>query len=200
MNEFYGKTWVLTVQLLLFGGMAALSLTLGPLFLLGVMKDAYDEPRPEAGVPLTLIGLVLAPIAAVMGYGLRARRRPIIRLCREGIELRLVGRTSVESVPLIGGLVKWAWAAVSLQGFRTQCLRVGWEFVQDTQIVGLPMMRTLRVLWLTPPAGVVGVEFAEAELQPRLEQVDGAVGKLRRHPELRAALRSWSAPVTSSFD
>ena len=78
MNEFYGKNWVLTVQLLVFGGMAAFGLALGPLFLLGVMKDAYDEPSPDAGVALTLTGLVLAPIAAVMAYGLRARRRPII--------------------------------------------------------------------------------------------------------------------------
>lgn len=194
MIDFYGKTWVLTVQLLVFGGFAAFGLAFGLLFLAGIMKDAYDEPRPEAGIALTLTGLVLAPIAAVAGYGLLARRLPIIRLCREGLEMRLIGRTSMDGVPLLGSLLKWAWAAISLQGFKTQCVRVEWMFVQGAEIVGLPMMRTLRILWITLPAGVTGVEFSEAELQPRLEQVDEAVAQLRRHPELRAALPSWSTP------
>ena len=65
---FYGKTWVLTAQFLMFGGFAAFALAMGPLFLLGVIKDARGESAKGGGVVLTLMGLALTPVALVAGY------------------------------------------------------------------------------------------------------------------------------------
>src|SRR5688572_6668300 len=60
---------------------------------------------------------------------------------------------TLPDVPVIGGLVKWGWAAVSLQGFRTRHLRVEWHALQGCQIGGLPMMRWLQMTWLEPRPG-----------------------------------------------
>ena len=107
---------------------------------------------------------------------------------------------------MIGGLVKWAWAAASLQGFRTRQLRLEWHALQGCQIGGLPMMRWLQMTWLelrpvtaaanapayaAPPFMPAGVVFSEAEFEDRLERIDEAVARMLWDPTLRAGLPSW---------
>lgn len=201
-HEFYGKTWIQWVRVLVFGFFAVFCGVFGPLYLTGVMKDANDEPRPQAGIPLTLMAVAFVPVTALGAYGVWARRRPVIRLCREGLELCLVGRTTLDDLPAVPGILRLVWAALSLEGFRTRHVRVPWESLVYVAVEGVVLARTLVIRWATSPApaqqapfgapAALGEAFiSESEVAPA-QAVEAAIAAAR-DPAVRAALPNWAA-------
>ena len=69
-------------------------------------------------------------VFALAAYEIFARRRPLLRLCREGIEIVQIGESSLDGFPLIPGLIRVAWLILSTQGFRHPAIRIPWRSVQ----------------------------------------------------------------------
>src|SRR5947199_5229803 len=95
-TEFMARTWLFIVQALIFGGLASFSLVFGPLFLFGFMKKANGVSATDAGIALTALSVPFLLVFALAVYNLSARRRPLLRLCREGIEFVEIGASSLD--------------------------------------------------------------------------------------------------------
>lgn len=158
-TQFRGKTWIFFAQAIIFGQFAVFALVLGPLFLTGAMKRADGRPATDAGIPLTVMGTIFAAVTALAVFNIVARRRPLVRLCREGIVVNRIGVSSLDGVPAIPGfgramaLLRVAWLVVSLQGFRQQLVYSPWESFRAAQVSGLTMQRRLTIFasFFRPP-------------------------------------------------
>jgi hypothetical protein len=201
-TQFNGKTWIYLVLVLVFGGLACFCLLLGPLFLFGVLKRANGSPATDAGVALTIFAVPFSLLAALALFNILARRRPIIRVCRETLEINLIGSSSLDGVPLIPGAIRIAWLLVSMQGFKQQTLLAPWQSLRYVQISGPPMARTLTITGLlyrvgpgpaaqaTPVANQIS--FSEAAFDVPLDRIAATVDAYWRNVESRRALPSWS--------
>jgi hypothetical protein len=149
-TQFMAVIWIFVVQSIIFGGLATFSLVFGPLFLFGFMNKANGAPATDAGIALTAMGVPFMLISALAVYNIRARRRPMLRLCREGIEIVEIGRSSLDGFPLIPGMIRVAWLILSMQGFRRRVVRVLWHDFEDAWVSGPPMARRLTIL--APPS------------------------------------------------
>src|SRR5688572_13717295 len=90
-DRFRAKTWILWAQLLVFGPAGVVLLVMGILMWIGVVRKPDGELQREAGPPATISGVVALVFVAMIATNLAARRRPIIRCYREGIECVFAG-------------------------------------------------------------------------------------------------------------
>lgn len=201
-TEFMGKTWIFVAQSLIFGGLASVSLIVGPLSLFGFMKKANGMPATDGGIALTVLGVPFLLVFALAVYNLSARRRPLLRLCREGIEFVQISSSSLDGIPLIPVWIRLMWLVLSRQGFRKQVVRVPWRAFQDAWVSGPPMARQLTIN--------VSLSLATAEEVPLdtfvidqivvpedmfstpLDQIDAAIRLHANRPMDREHLASWS--------
>ncbi len=198
-TEFTGKTWIFVVQACVFGGLASFSLILRPLFLFEVMKDARGQPAPDAGVALTITSVPLALVFALAVFNIVARRRPLLRVCREGLAINMIGSSSLDGIPLVPTLVRVAWLIVSFQGFREQVLFAPWISLHSVKISGLPMVRKLTIageMYRSPRIELAEpfanqVVFDESAFAVPLEQVVATINEFGQQAGLRDGLRSW---------
>ena len=196
-DRFRGKTWIFWAQLLAGGGLGLFGVVFGPLFWTGTLTDANGEARPQAGPPLTIIGLCLLAVAVLAAFNIVGRIRPIIRCYREGIECNLVGATSLDGVPLVPALVRVAWTILSLQGFRSQRVRSSWIEFQGAQVSGIPMAYVLSLNGsfanLKTSRVTRGVAFKQVALIDHPEHVAGTLNRLAADGAMRDQLSSWSS-------
>jgi hypothetical protein len=196
-DRFRGKTWIFWVQLFGCGGFGLFGVILGALFWTGAMTDANRKVRPEAGPPLTFAGLGLLAVAGLAAFNIAGRVRPIIRCYREGIECNLVGATSLDGVPLVPGYVRVAWTILSLQGFRSQCVRTPWTKFRGAKVGGLPMAYVLSVngSFSNLKSGQVknGLTFKQVALKDDPNVVAGVLNRLAADVSVRDQLSSWPA-------
>ena len=117
---------------------------MGPLFLTGAMKRANGEPAKDAGIGITAVTVgLMVPATAMAWFNLRARRPPLLRIGRDGIEVRVIGQTTLDGIPGIPGVARFAWGVLSTQSFRSHTLRCAWKEIQKPRVAGLPGMRVL---------------------------------------------------------
>jgi hypothetical protein len=204
-TQFYGKTWIYWAQSIIFGLFAIFGLIMGPLFLTGTMERADGKPGTEAGIGITAVTLVfMLPAFVLAVFNLRVRRLPLVRICREGVEARLIGRTSIDSVPLVPGLVRFLWGLISTQSFRNRPVRVHWPDLMDAQVTGLPAMRVLSIngifrefhdglLIVTEPVANQAV-FQQTDFKRPLQDVANAISFYTSRESIRGSLPSWSRP------
>jgi hypothetical protein len=195
-DRFGGKTWIFWAQLLGCGGLGLFGVVFGPLFWTGTLTDANGDVAPQAGPPLTIIGLCLLTVALLAAFNIVGRIRPIIRCYREGIECNLVGATSLDGVPLVPGLVRVAWTILSLQGFRSQRVRTSWTEFHGAQVSGIPMAYVLLLngSFTNLESGPVThrVTFKQVALADHPERVAGILNQLAADVSQRDLLPSWS--------
>jgi hypothetical protein len=202
-TRFMARTWIFRAQALVFGGLAAFSLVLGPLFVLGLMHDANGRPAADAGIALSAMSLPMLLVFALALYNLRSRRWPILRLCREGIEIVEIGASSLDRIPSLPGLVRVAWLILSTQGFRKRVARVPWRDFGDVWVSGPPMSRRLTIVTspdsasaegLPAPSPSVGhVVLPEVTFADPLDQIAEAIMSIAIDPGRRNHLPSWEA-------
>jgi hypothetical protein len=202
-TQFYGKTWIYWAQSIIFGGLTLFGLIMGPLFLTGAMKRADGKPAEDAGIGLTAVTLgFMLPVFVVAVFNLRVRRAPLIQIWREGIETRLIGRTSIDGVPLVPAMVRIVWGFITMQSFRNRALRTFWPDVRGAQVAGLPAMRILFVngvfreipdgpLIVTEPVAN-RVIFQQVDFKRPLPVVAEAIAFYASNPRLCDRLPSWS--------
>lgn len=130
----YGKRWILWAITIIFGGFACFCCIAGPLFWTGVFVAADRRPRHEAGIPLTVAGLVLIPLFMNSLFQLYARYWPLICIYKEGLQIRTIATplrsdliSDILGITLILIVFVAAWQLITLQMFRTQTFYLPWE-------------------------------------------------------------------------
>jgi len=195
------KIWIFVSQAILFGILALFGLVLGPLFYLGIMKDARGNPATDAGFYLTLIGTLMLLAFALATFQIQARRNPLLRLCREGIETVEIGSSSLDSVPFIPGLVRFVWLILSLQGFRKRILCIPWKAFQEAKVSGPPMARRLIIvasieddLSVNLPSNAFlahEVVLMESAISTPLDEILNIIQTIAYSPANQNHLESW---------
>lgn len=204
--EFRGKTWIYVASFLIVGGLAAFSLVMGPLFLTGAIKRADGKPGTEGGIALCIVGVLLSLVAALPLFRIVALRRPLLRLCREGIVVNLIAASSLDVLPQIPGLGKGlkllhiAWLIVSLQGFRQHLVYAPWRTFQAAQVSGFKMAREITIValfyrmadgrWQPNPIDDQ-LTFQEAEFAASLDKIAESVLFYAANAAAREQLPSW---------
>ncbi len=184
-SVFYAKSWYHYVTAIAFTMLALFGAALGPLFLFDVMKRADGKPGTEAGIAMSIMAVPMCLIAFLGWFNVYARRKPLLRICEDGLEINVIGASSLDGVPLIPSLIRVAWLILSLQGFKIQIGWIPWESFRNVEVAGLPMMRSLvidativfpnfRGDTLTARVGN-NIAFRDAKLQDPLESVASAI-------------------------
>lgn len=205
--QFRGKSWISVVTAIMFGYFAVFSLVMGPLFLTGALKPADGRPGTDAGIALSVFGVVFSLVTALALFRVMALKRPLVRLCREGIVIRLIGASSLDGLPEIPffgealALLRLAWLIVSLQGFKQQIVYASWETFRDAQVWGLVMQRKLTVFasFFRPSSAerrpgfdFDHIEFREVAFAASLDEVARAIMVYSADASARQLLSSWN--------
>lgn len=199
-SVFYAKSWYHYVAAIVFTMLALFAAVLGPLFLFDIVKRADGKPGTEAGIALSIMAVPMCLIALLGWFNVYARRKPLLRICEEGLEVNVIGASSLDDVPLIPGLVRVVWLILSLQGFKKQIGWIPWELFRSVEVAGLPMMRSLvieatiaypnlRSDNLTAQIGN-NIAYRDAEFQDPLEVIASAILKFYSDLHARNTLRS----------
>ncbi len=172
----------------------------GPLFLFDVMKRADGKPGTEAGVAMSIMAVPMVLFAMLGWINVYARRRPLLRVCEEGLEINVIGASSLDGTPLIPNLVRVAWLIVSLQGLKKQTGWMPWEMFRNIEVAGLPMMRSLvidaTIAYPTFRGNAVtaqignSVAFRDAEFRDPLELIASTIRAYNDDPDARKELPS----------
>jgi hypothetical protein len=195
-TQFQGKIWIYVAQAAVFGGLGMFSLVMGPLFLFGALKKADGTPATDAGIALCSMTVPFFLIFAFAMFNIRVRRLPVLQLFREGLEIVLIGTSSLDQIPL-PALIRIAWSIVSTEGFRTKVVRVPWECFRGVEVSGVPMARQLSI-FKVPGDGVLAVEspleaivLQEVLFKAPLEQIAHAIKVIANSSEASTHLPSW---------
>jgi hypothetical protein len=201
-RKFFGKTWIFLVQTVIFGGLSAFSLILGPLFYTGALKDANNKDATDAGIALTIFGILFIPIFSLALFNIISRRRPLIGIYREGIEFNIIGASALNRVPFIPAIIRLAWLIVSLKGFRSQVRRTPWACYKNICISGMPLSRTLTIVadifpddaveFMPMQAVAQQIRFGEVAFSDALNQIAAAIQIHASDVYLRKTADSWN--------
>jgi hypothetical protein len=156
--------------------------------------------KNESRRSTSIMAVPICLIALLGWFNVYARRRPLLRICKEGLELNVIGASSLDGVPLIPVLIRAAWLIVSLQGFRKQIAWVPWDLFRGVQVAGLPMVRslvidativypTIRGVEITAKAGE-NVAFRDAQFRAPLDAIAAAIRAFYHDPAARMGLPS----------
>lgn len=197
---FCAKSWFHYVAASIFTMLALFCAIFGPLFLFDIIKRADGKPGTEAGVALSIMAVPLCLVALLGWFNVLARRRPLLRICREGIEINVIGSSSLDGVPLIPTWIRVAWLVLSMQGFKRQIGWVRWEMLRGVQVKGMPTMRTLMIDGTIAYPTVDGdqvsaqignhIAFRDAEFRDPLERIALAIQAFYDQPDARRVLPS----------
>jgi hypothetical protein len=202
-TEFRAKTWIYLARLILFGFFCVFGLTMGPFLLTVATNRPNNQHLKKAGLGITTVtACIFLPATVLAGFNVWARRLPLLRIRRDGIEVHVIGLTTLDGVPGVPGLVRFAWGVLTTQSFRSRILRARWAEIQGARVSGLPAMRVLTfdaTFWARPgtsshAVAPVGhqVVFAQVDFKRPLQDVANAIAFYARNPATRAELPSWS--------
>lgn len=123
-----------------------------------------------------------------------------MRIWEEGLEINVIGASSLDSTPLLPNVVRVAWLIVSMQGFKKQVGWIPWEMFRTIEVAGLPMMQSLVIdATIVYPsfrgdalAAKVAdrISFRDADFQEPLERIAATVQAFYDDPDARNALPS----------
>ncbi len=194
-----GKTWMFWAQLIICGLIGLNSVILGALFWTGAMVDARGNPRPQAGPYSVSAGIGLLAAAALGLSNIVHRTGPLIRCFRDGIECKLVGRSSLARAPLVPGLVRIAWLILSLQGFRAERFWIPWAEYSGARVSGVSGAYVLTLHGsarsLTSGEQTDCIAFRQVEFKDHPQQIADVLNDFAAEPSRRAEL-----PLRTTFD
>jgi hypothetical protein len=136
-TQFYGRTRMDLAGVLIFAPLALSMCIIGVLCCFDIMKPIANDPGFIVGTSLIIVGLILMHIVIDWAFHVFAKQRPIIRICREGIVLRIIGTLFPSNlivtlsiilgygIILIPLIVLWRY--ITLQSFRIRTFRWQWE-------------------------------------------------------------------------
>ncbi len=151
---------------------------------------------------MSIMAVPMFLVALLGWFNVYARLKPLLRICEEGLEINIIGASSLDGVPLIPNLIRVAWSIVSLQGFKKQIGWIPWEMFRDVQVSGSPMMRSLVIIGtvayptfrgddLNAKIGdSISVAFRDADFQDSLDAIASTIRAFYDNPKARNALPS----------
>jgi hypothetical protein len=200
--RFRGKIRIFVIQAVVFGPLAAFSFGGGLLYFTGKARKANGDLATDAGVGLLAMSLPMAGFLGLAAYQIRQNRWPLLRVCREGIEVRVTAPSSLDGVPFVPGLVRAGWLIVSAQGFRKRTVRIPWAAFDHAEVVGLPLARSLTIDASLPRATLEPVpegssltdhvELGQTWVSTPLEEIRARIQEFADAPARRAQLESWT--------
>lgn len=199
--QFKAKRWIFFVATYFSVFFSIFCLIMGPLFLAG-MKDAKGEPAMDAGLYMTLLGVPSLMIFSLKLYRVITTREPLLKIAQEGIVHKFVAMSSLDRIPLIPGILRIFWLAISGQGFRSTLVCIPWESFRSATVSGPKMAQILTIesLDLIPNPGAIPSKaitipkflIHQVELKSTLQEVaDSILFWSSRNATERKNLPSW---------
>ncbi|HIM28535.1 MAG TPA: hypothetical protein EYG57_03135 [Planctomycetes bacterium] len=198
-TEFFGKTWIYRVGAFMCFLLSFICVVVALLFLFGISTPANNKPPADAAVVLSLIAVAVGLFGYFCRFNVLIRRKPLLRICNEGIEVNVIGRGSLDELP-IPMWIKIVWLMLSMQGFKKQIGWVPWESFQGALVEGLRAMRTLTIHGTVAFPTFQGdqieakvtnrVKFCSSEFREPLETIALAIHEAFKHPASRRTLPS----------
>jgi len=142
---FYGKTWMsvaggigFSLLVLLFGMMLLFN------FIENGLNAVFARIFRDTGAFAAAFLFSLAA-AAMNWYFAWHRQTPLLRICNEGVEVNLVGKSIVDQIPLLPTTICILWKILSLRGFKTETAWIPWEMLDQVSVNGPMMCKQLVV-------------------------------------------------------
>ncbi|RCS49452.1 hypothetical protein DTL42_13075 [Bremerella cremea] len=199
-SVFFAKTWYLYVGAILFSMLALFFVVSGPLFLLRIVGQGDARKATEAGVALLVMSVPMCLVALLSWFNVYARRRPLLRICKEGLEVNVIGASSLGGGHLVPVWVRVAWLVLTRQGFKRRVGLIPWHMLRHVGVSGLPMMKKLEIEGtIIFPAGygdntkdqvLESIAFDEADFRDSLVLIASAIHVFQDDPEARDGLLS----------
>ena len=137
-TQFYGRTWIYWLGVMVVGALAAFGCVGGLLFCFDIMNlGPRALPGWMIGSVMIPIGLTLTPFAIAFVVQVITRQSPTLKICREGIWIRFI-ETPIKDEPILQALqldmvriiFVMFWRLVMLQMFQTPIYRLRWENIE----------------------------------------------------------------------
>jgi hypothetical protein len=203
-TEYRAKTLSQWVGACVSGGM-----TLGCLYGLLCLTHLIGDQAPKpwrgdaaAAVVIALMTAMVLPRCALSLYQALGRRKPVIQICREGLEVRLVGWNSLENVAHLPEWISYVWSVLSFQGFRTRRLRLMWADLEKPRLTGRASVRVLVLRGRFWKAGEEGdprnspaadyARFDQQDFAVPMDDIATAVVRFQENEKQRGFLPGWS--------
>ena len=179
---------------------------MGPLFWLDIIKPANGHPGYEAGIPLTIISLLMMPFAIACSFQVFARQWPILKIQKEGLWVRSIGThykvdpaLTLTGFDMILIILIMLWQLVTLKMFRTHVIHWRWE---DLDIM-LPGNGNFAIVgWIDSGDSAQNdlkphtVSYGADSFEMSINIVRESVKFFHSNPNLREALPSWQNDET----
>lgn len=197
---FYSKRWYIFVLAMVSTFFAIMGAIFGPVFLFDMIKRADGKSGREAGISLSIFAVLFSLFALVGWFRVYASSKPLLRIFKDGLEINVIGASSLDGVMFIPGWIRIALLIVSLQGFKKQIGWIPWESLRNVQLEGLPMLRSLVIdATIVYPSfkgdtqsATVGekIVYCDAEFKDPLESVFRTIQMYHQNPDARTVLPS----------
>jgi hypothetical protein len=197
---FFAKTWYRYVGAIVATGLTLFGLVVGPLALFGIMKRVDGRPATDGGIALSILAILLSPVALLGWLNILAYRKPLLRICREGIELNVIGSSSLDGVLLVPPIIRIAWLVLSLQGFKRQIGWIPWSLLRGVEVRGMPMLQSMVIDATIVYPSVAGeqltakigdsIAFGDAEFLEPLDEIVSAIRIFHANPQACESLPS----------
>lgn len=198
---FYGKRWLLalggSIAAFVFISMAIM----GPLVLLGQLKDDFGKPLPPvAGVILSSIAIFLGFLTWVLWKNFLVRGRPLIRVCREGVEVRIIAASALNDDWTMPSKPVLLWRIITGSGYGNRIGWISWDHLRSVTIVG----NSEKKLVLEGPVAVetavkgdeltarigANLAFKDSQLKNRLQTIADSILTYKNSTDSRQSLPS----------
>lgn len=198
---FYGKRWLLalggSIAAFVFISMAMM----GPLVLLGQLKDDFGKPLPPvAGVILSSIAIFLGFLTWVLWKNFLVRGRPLIRVCREGVEVRIIAASALNDDWTMPSKPVLLWRIITGSGYGNRIGWISWDHLRSVTIVGKSEMKLVLEGHVTMQNAVEGdkvtartegnIAFKDSQLKNRLQTIANNILAYKDSTDRRQSLTS----------
>jgi hypothetical protein len=200
-TEFYGKRWLFalggSIVTLVFTIMAMM----GPLMLLGQVKNDFGKPFPPiAGVIVSAIAALLGILTWILWKKFLARGRPLIRICRDGVEVRVIAASALNDDWTMPSRPVLLWRIITGSGYGNRVGWISWDLLKSVTVVGGSEKKLVFEGPVAVPTALNGDEltarigehlaFKDSALKNRLQTVADTILSYKDSPESRQTLPS----------
>ena len=102
------------------------------------MTPVDGRPGYGVGIGLTITGLCLLPLLIVVAFQLLMRQTPILKICKEGVQIRKI-EYPFQLNPLFVGIavllipLQAFWILITYKATRTKTYQIAWSKLNDVQ-------------------------------------------------------------------
>lgn len=200
-TAFYGKRWLFalggSIAAFVFISMAMM----GSLILLGQVNDDFGKPLPPvAGVAVSAIAILLGFLTWVLWKNFFARGRPLIRICRDGVEVRVIAASALNEDWTIPSKPVLLWRIITGSGYGNRVGWISWDLLRSVTIVGISEKKLVLEGPVAVPTALKGDEitariganlaFKDSQLKNRLQTIADTILTYKDSTDRRQSLPS----------